>query len=125
MNIGRLRHRLTIQRYTETQDAHGQTSFTWADLATVWGSVEPISGREYFFAQQVKSAVTHRIALRHYDGITAKDRIVFGTRVFNIESVRNLDERNREIETMAVEAEDPAAVAESESGSGSGSGSGS
>lgn len=101
---GRLRHRITIQSATEAQDAHGGTTRTWADVATVWGSIEPLRGREFMNAQQLQSEVTHRVQLRYYAGVTTAYRLRFGTRLFNIVSVLNPSERNIELEIMAVES---------------------
>lgn len=103
MRAGRLRHRLEIQAATEARDAAGGVTRTWATEATVWGAVEPFRGREVFEAGQVESEATHRIIVRYRGNLTSDKRIKFGTRVFNIDFVANRDERNREIEILAVE----------------------
>ncbi|XAZ36628.1 head-tail adaptor protein [Bacillus velezensis] len=38
--ISQLRHRLTFQKKTETQDEEGNWNTTYVDLFTVWGAVE-------------------------------------------------------------------------------------
>lgn len=43
IQAGNLRHRITIQRETTTRDAYGSEVKTWADLATVWASLDPLS----------------------------------------------------------------------------------
>lgn len=103
MQTGKLRHRIAIQSATETQDAHGGPVRTWSTVATHWGSIEPLQMREIFTAQQVEAQLSHRITLRYYSGLTSAHRLLFGARVFNIHSVRDLDERNRTHEVLAME----------------------
>jgi len=76
VRIGPLSRRIAIQRATEARDAAGGVTRTWATIATVWGKVEPLRGRELIEAQGVKSEATHKITIRWYDGLTAKDRLV-------------------------------------------------
>ncbi len=96
MRPGKLRHRLTIQEFTETRDELGDPVETWKDVATVWGSIEPLSGREYYTAEQVNADVTHKVTIR-YRAVEVKNRVLFGDRVFLIESILNTDERNCEL----------------------------
>lgn len=100
MRAGQLRHRVTIQRPTE--DINGGAT-TWSDVETVWASIAPIAGREYFAAQQVQSDVTHRVRMRYGPTVTTKDRLTFGVRHFDIRTVLNRDERNRELELLCIE----------------------
>lgn len=103
--IGQLRHRVTLQRCTESQSAVGIVTKTWYDIVTLWASVEPLGGREYFTAQQVNAEVTHTVTLRPYSGITIgpKDRFKFGTRTLNVERVINIEERGIELQALCRE----------------------
>ena len=103
MESGKLRYRLEIQSVTET-NADGEVTEAWATDDTVWGSIEPLRGKEIFEAGQVESRATHRIRIRYYSGLTPTNRFKFGSRIFNIESVANVEERNVEIEALCVEA---------------------
>lgn len=104
VRAGKLRHRITIQyKSSESPDSAGNPQPVWADEATVWGSVEPLSGREFFAAQQVNSEVTHRITMRYRSGMDPEKRIKFGTRYFGILAVLNREERNISLELLCVE----------------------
>lgn len=104
MRAGRLRHLVTIQSRTEGSNAFNEPRPVWKHFATVYASIEPLSGREYFAAQQAQSDVTHRVVLRYIPGVTAKHRIVFGDRVFDIAAPpRNVGERGIELELQCVE----------------------
>ena len=104
MRIGKLRRRITIERVTETQDTDGAVLETWSTYATVQASIEPISGREYFAAQSTQADVTHRIRIRYLSGIVPKMRVSYNSRIFDILSVINVGERNRELQLMCRES---------------------
>ena len=103
MRAGRLRHRITIQNPTKQRNQVGETVLAWKDLATVWAAVEPVSGKEFFAAKQVIAEVTHKIRTRYRPGISPQSRVLFNGRTFEVNSVINRDERNRELEIMATE----------------------
>ena len=46
MRAGRLRRRLRLQRPVRTQSATGAVTTTWTTVATVWGAVEPVRGKD-------------------------------------------------------------------------------
>lgn len=105
MRAGRLRHRIVVQRATDAIDQYGDQTPSWSSLGTVWASVEPISSREYFAAAQTQGQVTTRVTMRPICGvtITPKDRIKFGTRYFDVQSVINAQELNKELQLLCVE----------------------
>lgn len=104
MVAGKLRHRVTIQSKSHTVDDYGGPVETWADVATVSASIEPLNGRELIAAQAVNSETTGKIRIRYIEGITAAHRIVFGSRYYNITAPPiNFEERNRELILMVSE----------------------
>ena len=98
--IGKLRHRLTIQSETKLADDGGGYTLGWADVVTVWGAIKPLSGGEQLRAMQLQDKVSHRIRIRHRSGVTPKQRLLFGSRAFQIRAVLNPDERNRWLESV-------------------------
>jgi SPP1 family predicted phage head-tail adaptor len=103
MNAGRMRHRITIQQRANTPDTFGQPIESWADVATVWASVEPLQGREFFAADQVNAEVTTRIRMRWRSGITAAMRVSFDSRLYDIQSVIVSREIHDEMQLMCTE----------------------
>lgn len=103
---GRLRHKVDIQVQTRTPDGYGQFTVTWADLASdVWCEIKPVLGREYFAAMQQQAKITHKIRMRFRKGITSKHRVLYGNRVFNIESVIDPEEKHQELVLYCTEKE--------------------
>lgn len=105
MRAGQLRKRVAIQSYTATQDAYGAETKTWTTQRTVWAGVEPLTGREYLEARATTQTVTHRFRMRRQPDfdVTPTMRLSYDGRTFDIESVLNIGERDREIVVMAVE----------------------
>jgi len=103
LRAGRLRHIVTIQRVTETQDGYGDKSEAWADVADLRAGIEPLRGREFFDAQHVSADVTTKIVIRYYSGIVPKMRVINGSRIWEIKSVIDPDERHRELQLMCTE----------------------
>jgi hypothetical protein len=46
MKLGKLRHRITIEQVSETQDVDGHVLESWSAYAMVQASIEPVSGRD-------------------------------------------------------------------------------
>ncbi len=105
MRIGPLNKRVAIRSASTTRDDYGQPIPSWSTDATVWASVEPLSGRERVSAQQQHAETTHRIRMRYQPGttVTTVKRLLFGTRVFEIISVINKKEKNLMLELLCKE----------------------
>lgn len=92
MRTGLLRHKGTIEQPTETNVA-GEVTSTWAEFATRWVHIEPLTGRELFEAQQFHVDVTTRITMRHLAGVTPKMRFSHAGRIYDIQAVMHPEER--------------------------------
>jgi SPP1 family predicted phage head-tail adaptor len=103
MRAGRLRHRVQIQAATDTRASDGSLTRTWATVATRWASVEPLNGRELYYAQQVQPLVSVQVTMRYYDGLTPAHRLYWDSRAFEIASVTSTNERGREHVVMCTE----------------------
>lgn len=105
MQLGKLNKRVAIQAVTQTTDSAGGYTDSWATSATVWASIDPVSGRERFIYGQVTEPVTHRILMRYNSAVTVtgKKRLLYGSRTFNIVQVRNLEEADVWLEILAIE----------------------
>ena len=85
---GRLRHFVQLQNQVITKDPVTGASVTgWVDLARVWAEIVPSSAREFSAAQAIGSEVTARITIRYREDVTAKCRILYRDKVYNIQGV--------------------------------------
>lgn len=94
LHIGSLRHQIQVQSATVVSSSSGNIK-TWATVTdgTRYASIEPLRGFEAMQAGQAEARVTHRIIMRYLSGVTPDFRLLFGSRVFWVKSVRNADER--------------------------------
>ena len=103
VSAGSLKRKLTIEYKTQLADAYGSLVDTWGTHATWWASINPITGREYVSDGKVNSEVTTRIRGRYLNGVSPIMRVKYGTRIYSIVAVINIEERNREIELLCKE----------------------
>lgn len=103
LKAGLLPKRVTIQNPSTARNSFGEEDVTWATFATVWASIEPLRGVEQIQVQQVQGSVSHKITMRWISGLTPKMRILFKNRIFEIESIVNVQERNEKLELSCVE----------------------
>ncbi len=104
---GKMRHRITFQEFDGEEDGFGDPleadDSHWNDVATTWAAIDPISGREFYAAEQSQSEVSHKVRLRYRSGITTAMRISFGNRRFKIISIIDWEERHESLLIMCKE----------------------
>jgi SPP1 family predicted phage head-tail adaptor len=116
VRAGQLTKRVTLQRFQPLTN-NFRPGGEWIDVAEMLVGLMPLSGRELANAQQVESLATHKVKT-HYRGdvwpkmrlrmlrpgvISADTNNDSHYRMFNIESVLNVDEANRELELSVIE----------------------
>lgn len=98
---------MTIQEAVQSVDGAGGFTTSWSDVDTVWAEVMPFSSRsttqERLVAEQLEVSQRYRITIRYQSGINAGMRIQYGSRVFNILSVVNVQERGEALEMFCLE----------------------
>ena len=108
VRAGQLNRRITVQQQNSAQDIYGAPVRTWADVATVWADIQPLTGRELESAQRMASEVSHQITVRYQAPFTdtravAAYRARYKGRVFNLHAALNEDEANVLITLLASE----------------------
>lgn len=103
MRAGNLRHRIQIQQPVMIQDDYGSPVETWQTICEVWASILPLRGQELFQAQQWQSKISHKVTIRYRSGISPRYRVLFGDRVFEVETVINVTELNRDVQMLCSE----------------------
>ena len=98
MRSGKLRDVITIQSRSQTKDSIGQPVVTWVDFAAnIYARITSKQVREEEVAQSLRNPQRFEIEARYVAGTDATMRVVFGTRIFNILGVDNLNMRGREM----------------------------
>ncbi|WP_278309050.1 phage head closure protein [Peptoclostridium litorale] len=75
----------------------------WQDHKKVWAGIKTLKGREYYEAAATQNENQVKFITRYHAGITADMRIKMGERVFEIQSVVDVDEKHKELNIMAKE----------------------
>ena len=96
---GDLRHVAQVQvKAEQSVDSRGKPTFLWSPdvggLASVRCSIIPLSGRKAEISRQLEPTATHEIVTRYFHGMSAKKRLVFNGRIFNIGNMLNVLEQN-------------------------------
>lgn len=102
MNAGRLRDVVTIQEQSGSQDSFGEPAATWTDVFSDYAEVKQLTGREFFNDARVAADVDTRVVIRYRDGIKAKQRVLCGTRILDIQSVV-MDQKKTQCELLCKE----------------------
>ena len=103
--IGRYPHRVIVQRLTKMPDDGGGYFSSWVNVDQLRAMVAPLSGAELLQAQRLNNQITHRILTKYTKNLSESDRILWNGRTFNIVSLLNVQERNRELILTAVEGD--------------------
>lgn len=100
MRTGSLNVRVALQSATEARDAFGGVTLSWATFATRWASIETTGGGETDVADSAHSGADHTVRIRYDSAVAAtvpRNRVVYGSRTFEIVAVDHVDQRRREI----------------------------
>lgn len=105
---GGRRHQIQVQERRAGRDTLGGQVAAWSTIFSTKASITALSGRELMAAQAVRAEVSHQIGAIYRpewaNPIRAAGyRILFGSRIFNIHSVVNVGEQNRDVLIMASE----------------------
>jgi SPP1 family predicted phage head-tail adaptor len=86
-----------------SQDTYGGTTEDWTTVYETRAGIFPLSGSEFFKADEINASMTHKIHLRYLAGVTPDMRILYNNRVFHITSVVDFQERHIELQLYAKE----------------------
>ncbi len=107
INPGRLKHKVTIMRYQDTEDIMGNTVNVLSPLKSVWAEIRPKRGDEQLEYYKNTNEQSYKITIRHTD-VTTKDVIQYKSRQFLINAIANPLEDNYILELLCTESMDHA-----------------
>ena len=102
---GALRHNIIFQQMSETRSPTGGVAITWSDITSPDERVQiiPLKGEERYASARINSTIDHKIRCRFRSDIDNKMRIIFGSRIFDIDSIIDPYEKNKELHIMCSE----------------------
>ena len=106
IGAGELCHLIEIQAAAPTQDAVGGQSVAWVTILTTRAAIRTASSKEAYQAMQFTAQVSHLIKIR-WPGpsilLLGGQQVLFGSRVFTLQAVENVQERNRVLLLQCLE----------------------
>ena len=102
---GALQHRITLLQQNPQRDANGEFLDPVIFVET-WASISILQGRDLERAQQIVSEVSHKVVIRHIEGVKFSMTVQFGDRNFLIQAVEDPDERKVELHLLCLERND-------------------
>lgn len=103
MRAGELNKRGTIQYPAKSRNSFNEEIETWTDLATIWCSIQPVSGSEKWLQQERISEATFKINMRYRSDINEKMRMKYKNRYLQFMAVLNCNEDCKELMIPAKE----------------------
>ena len=104
IDAGRLRHRLVLERQSETSDGCGGFTTDWELVASIWASIDPVTQSQNSTADALNSNRQHTIAIRWRSDCKPEMRFKDGDREFAIMSTFDPDETKRYLICTCEEA---------------------
>nr|WP_292772333.1 phage head closure protein [Mesorhizobium sp.] len=101
---GSLRRELSLQACTTVSDGLGGHTESWAEVATVFAQIEPVSTSSVFGSDQTIETVTHRITMRWRSDVSSGMRLRRQDRIFDIVTVHDPDDSRRYVVCRVREA---------------------
>ena len=104
IQAGKMDQRLVIQTAGVSKGTSGEDLETWTSWKTVWGSVEPLTAREWFGSRQANAAADFRFRIRYLASVDTKTkRISWDSRIFLLASALPDGPKKRELVMLATE----------------------
>ena len=103
LNIGKLNKRLTFKKLVEVEDDLGQITQQLHAICTVWGSLYPVRGIEFYEIQKMQSKVTHKCYVRYREDLDTTCCIEYAGKTYAIEEIIDVDLSHKMLEIMCAE----------------------
>lgn len=102
MKAGEMDYRIRIEGRVDVPDAIGHPTPTWSEVATVWGGVQYLSGREVMQSGRPIVSEQARVFTRYRADVSTANRLFFDGKVWNITYVRKfeMDKRKDGLEIL-------------------------
>jgi SPP1 family predicted phage head-tail adaptor len=86
-----------------TAGSRGESDKTWQTIETVYASIKTLRGDEMPIGRQIDARATHQVEMHYTATATPLTRILHGSKVYNIESIDNVEQLNRWLILQCVE----------------------
>jgi len=104
-SVGSMREQITIQTEARSADGGGGYTQSFTTNFTTYASVKPLTGKEQYKRGQLHDTTMFEFVIRYRSDktVTAANRILWGSRAFQVKSVINHLERDKYLVMRAEE----------------------
>lgn len=88
MNIGKLRHIVTLQKPIAAPDQWGKAEYNWQSVAAVHAQIQSSAGSETVVLGKRQAVITHIVTIRHFEGVTPHWRLCWQGRTLEVVEVK-------------------------------------
>jgi len=103
MKSAQFDRQIVIQEPTESTDANGSVTETWATWKTVYASRLDVRGSEPMDREKVNAMLNVRFRIRYLSGVTTTMRVKDGSNYFDIGSITQSMKRQMFTDLMCVQ----------------------
>jgi len=103
MRARNLKHIIIFQEQSTITNKFNEKEDKYIDILTCRASIQTISGKETFLSSSEFSTLSHKLRVRYSPLVNTKQTIKYDDRTFNILSVLNIFEANKELEILCEE----------------------
>lgn len=97
MQAGKLNKYMTLESPPAGDDGQGGKEGDWVFVMKFWGGLREAPRNFTYSSNRMKSLATHAVDVRFNTNFQNGHRITYGTRVFEITSITNIDEADRDL----------------------------
>ena len=90
LGIGKMRHRIAIERKIPSVTENGFSKDTHEYIATVWAEVKPVSSREFEKGDATQNETRLLFRIRHLAGLDSSMEVTFSGERYEIISISDL-----------------------------------
>lgn len=94
INSGQLKHPIIFERKIKESDGAGSWIETWEGFAGDRVRIVPVNAAERIRGMKEEVEITHVLEGRHRNDIDEAMRIIYGKRIFEINSIIDVEEAN-------------------------------
>lgn len=88
---GELNRRVTIRRRSDLPAPDMSTETVFDAQIQRWAKIEPVGSVVYAGSVQIDAAVTHRVIVRFWDGLTDHHEVVHGDRIYRVKRITDMN----------------------------------
>ena len=102
-SIGKMRYRIKVETATNTRDTGGGITQAYTPVTFIYANIKPTNANSSYRQGIVQEKVTHEVTIRYMNNISTNHRISYGSRLFDIKGIINIDERDRFLKLLCEE----------------------